>query len=176
MRHLVLALAAAAVLLPPEPAAAQRRGSRDEAIALCAREMSSRFGGGRVQVEDVRRVSRRGNRLSVEARMRVRRPGNDVVREVDCAVDFGGRNRVVAFSVSRDSTSGGGWGWGGGSDERATRRCWREAEAAGYPVRRVLSVRPVQGGGSLVVLGVHQNNEVHCLYRNGVRDLRLRRR
>jgi hypothetical protein len=175
---LLLALAAA-VLLHPGPGGADKkrgRGTREQAVTLCAREMSDRFGGFRVQVLDVHRVTRRGDRLSVEARMRVLRPGRDVTREVDCAVDFGGRNRVVAFSVDRDFTSGGGWGGGDGGEQRAARLCWREAAAVGYDVRRLLGVRALQGGGRLVVLGAGHNDEVHCLYRNGVRDLRYRRR
>ena len=50
------------------------------------------------------------------------------------------------------------------------------AKASGWPIRSVLSVRPAQGGGRLVLLRSGVNNEVQCLYRNGVRDLRYRRR
>lgn len=174
-RLLLLVLAAGAVLLPPAPAEA-RRGTRDEAIQVCSREMSRRFGGASVRVERVHRVSRRGDRLSVWARMQVRRVGNDVRRDVDCAVDFSrNRPRVVSFSVDRDPTSGGGWG-SGGSDERARRICWREAQAAGWPVRGVVDVRPADRGGRWVILRSGVNNEVQCLYRNGVRDMRYRRR
>lgn len=175
-RPTLLALAALAVALPPAPAEA-RNGTRDEAIRICSRELGSRFGGAPVRVEEVRRVSRRGDRLSVYANMRVLRRGNDVRRDVDCAVDFSrNRPRVVAFSTDRDSW-GGGWGGSGGSgDDRAARICWREAQAAGYPIRSVLSVRPVERGGRMVLLRSGVNNEVMCLYRNGVRDLRYRRR
>jgi hypothetical protein len=171
-----LLLAALVLVLLPSPAEA-RRGTRDEAIRSCSREMSRRFGGADVRVEQVHRVSRRGDRLSVHARMRARRLGSDVRRDVDCAVDFSGRHpRVVAFSTDRDFL-GGGWGRpGGGSDERASRICWREAQSVGYPVSRVLSVRPADRGGRVVVLRAGHNDEVHCLYRNGVRDLRYRRR
>lgn len=177
LRGALLLVASAAVLLPA-PAAEARRGTRGEAVELCSRELSRRFGNAPVQVSRVHRVTRRGDRLSVEAQMRVRRFGRDTSREVDCAVDFGGRfGRIVAFSVDRDPTSGGGWGWpGGGSDERATRVCWREAEAVGYRVNRVLAVRPAERGGTVVVLRAGHNDEVHCLYRNGVRDLRHRKR
>jgi|SRR5690606_19231770 len=171
-----LALAAAALVLAPLPAGA-KRGTRDEAISICARELSGRFGGARTRVEQVHRVSRRGDRLSVHARMRVDRRGSDLRRDVDCAVDFGGRRpRVVAFSTDRNSW---GQGWGRpdtGDDQRASRICWREAEASGWPIRNVLAVRPAERGGRLVVLRSGVNNEVHCLYRNGVRDLRYRRR
>lgn len=175
----LLPIAVAALLLAPSVAEA-RFGTREEAIELCRREMSSRFGRADVRVEQVHRVSRRGDRLSVHARMRVRRVGNDIRRDVDCAVEFSGRRaRVVAFSTDRDAW-GGGWGsggWGGGGgDERAARICWREAQSVGYPVNRVLSVRPAERGGSVVVLRSGHNDEVHCLYRNGVRDLRYRRR
>ncbi len=175
--RVLLLLVALGLLLPAFPADA-RRGTRSEAIDLCAGEMSRRFGNARVQVEQVRRVTRRGDRLSVEARMRARRPGGDVRREVDCAVDFSRRHpRVVSFSSGRDPVTGGGWGPPGGeSDDRARRLCWREAQSAGYPVRSVLGVRPADRGGRLVVLRAGVNDEVHCLYRNGVRDLRYRRR
>lgn len=172
---LLFALAATVLLLAPGPAQA-RRGTRSEAIEICRHELSRRFGGANVRVEQVNRVSRRGDRLSVWARMRVRRPGNDARRDVDCAVDFArSRPRIVSFSVDRDATTGGGWG-DGGSDQRARRICWREAQSAGFPVSRVLSVRPADRGGRLVILRSGVNNEVHCLYRNGVRDLRYRRR
>lgn len=173
----VLIGAALGLLLPAFPADA-RRGTRGEAIDLCTQEMSRRFGGARVQVENVRRVTRRGDRLSVEARMRVRRPGSDVRREVDCAVDFSRRHpRVVSFSSGHNPITGGGWARpDGGSDERASRLCWREAQSVGYPVRRVLAVRPADRGGRVVILRAGVNDEVHCLYRNGVRDLRYRRR
>lgn len=177
MPRLLFAIAALALALAPAPADA-RMGTREEAIRICSREMSSRFGGAQVRVEQVHRVSRRGDRLSVHARMRVLRRGNDVRRDVDCAVDFSGRRaRVVAFSVDRDAW-GGGWGSSGGgdSDQRASRICWREAQAAGYPIRSVLSVRPAERGGRIVLLRSGVNNEVQCLYRNGVRDLRYRRR
>lgn len=175
-RGVLLLLVALGLLLPAFPADA-RRGTRSEAIDLCAREMSRRFGNARVEVEQVRRVTRRGDRLSVEARMRARRTGTDVRREVDCAVDFSRRPRVVSFSSGRDPLTGGGWGQpGGGSDERATRLCWREAQSVGYPVRSVVGVRPADRGGRWVVLRAGVNDEVHCLYRNGVRDLRYRRR
>jgi hypothetical protein len=177
-RRLLAIAAAALVLLSSGPTPAQpRRGSRDEAIQVCSSEMSRRFGGAPVRVEQVHRVSRRGNRLSVWARMRAQRVGNDIRRDVDCAVDFSGRRpRIASFSTNRDSTSGGGWG-SGGSDERARRICWREAQSAGYPVSRVLSVQPPdRRGGRWVILRSGANNEVHCLYRNGVRDLRYRRR
>jgi len=178
-RRLLVALAAAtALVLPPDPAPAQPgRGTRDEAIEICSREMSRRFGGAPVRVERVRRVTRRGDRLSVEARMRAERRGRDVTHEVDCAVDFSGRRpRIASFSLERDAVTGGGWGGGDGGDERARRICWREARSAGFPVSRVLSVRPAERGGRLVVMRSGVNNEVHCLYRNGVRDLRYRRR
>ena len=170
-------LAGAALLLAPAPAEA-RRGSRSEAIQVCAQEMSRRFGNAPIQVEEVRRVTRRGDRLSVEARMRVQRVGiRPIVREVDCAVDFSARRpRLLAFSVDRDATTGGGWGQGSGTDQRAARIWWREAEAVGYPVRAVLGVRPADRNGRAVVLRAGRNDEVHCLYRNGVRDLRYRRR
>jgi len=177
MSRTLLALAAAALVLAPLPVDA-RRGTRDEAIAACARALSSRFDGARTRVEEVHRVSRRGDRLSVYARMRVDRRGRDLVRDVDCAVDFGsGRPRVVALSADRDAW-GRGWGHAGGDgDERAARICWREAEASGWRIRNVLSVRRADHDGRLVVLGVGHNDEVHCLYRNGgVRDLRYRRR
>jgi hypothetical protein len=171
-----MALAAAAVGLSPASAAA-RQGTRDEAIRICSRELGSRFGGAPVRVEQVHRVSRRGDRLSVHARMRVARRGSDVRRDVDCAVDFSRkRPRVVAFSTDRDSWGGGWGGAGGGGDDRAARICWREAQAAGYPIRSVLSVRPVERGGRTVLLRSGVNNEVLCLYNNGVRDLRYRRR
>jgi len=165
------------LLLPAFPADA-RRGTRGEAIDICTQEMSRRFGNSRVQVEQVRRVTRRGDRLSVEARMRARRPGSDVRREVDCAVDFSrSRPRIVSFSSGRNPTTGGGWAQpGGGSDERASRLCWREAQSVGYPVRSVLGVRPAERGGRLVILRAGVNDEVHCLYRDGIRDLRYRRR
>ena len=165
------------LLLPAFPAEA-RRGTRGEAIDICTQEMSRRFGNSRVQVEQVRRVTRRGDRLSVEARMRARRPGTDVRREVDCAVDFSRRHpRIVSFSSGRNPITGGGWAQpDGGSDERASRLCWREAQSVGYPVRRVLAVRPADRGGRVVILRAGVNDEVHCLYRNGIRDLRYRRR
>jgi len=177
LRRLVLLALVAAILAPPA-FAATRRGTRAEAIQACAREMSRRFDGASVQVEQVRRVTRRGDRLSVEARMRARRVGRDVSREVDCAVDFSGRRpRIAAFSVGRDPTTGGGWGGQSDSgDARAARICWREAQAAGYPIRSVLSVRSADRGGRLVVLRSGVNNEVQCLYRNGVRGLHYRRR
>jgi hypothetical protein len=176
-RGLFMAFATASVVaMPATTPAQQRRGTRDEAIRICSNEMSRRFGGARVRVERVHRVSRRGDRLSVHARMRAERFGNDVTRDVDCAVDFSRRPRVVSFSTDRGS-QGGGWGQpGGGSNERASRICWREAQAAGFPVRSVLSVRPADRNGRLVILRSGHNNEVHCLYRNGVRDLRYRRR
>lgn len=175
--RVLLLLVMLGMLLPAFPADA-RHGTRGEAIDLCAREMSRRFANARVKVEQVRRVTRRGDRLSVEARMRARRPGTDVRREVDCAVDFSRRHaRVVSFSSRRDPVTGGGWGQpGGGSDERASRLCWREAQSVGYPVRNVLAVRPADRGGRLVILRAGVNDEVHCLYRNGIRDLRYRRR
>ncbi|MEB2346192.1 MAG: hypothetical protein OZ948_15815 [Deltaproteobacteria bacterium] len=179
MRRLLLLALAGFVLVPPQPAAANgRKGNRDEAIRICAHEMSDRFGGGRVTVEEVHRVSRRGSRLAVYARMRVSRPGRDVTRDVDCAVEFSGSNRVVAFSVDRDYTSGGGWGWGdeGGGRERASRLCWREAESVGYPVRRILGVQPAERGGWLVAMAVGHNDQVRCWYRNGVRGLSYDRR
>jgi len=124
-RGVLLLLVALGLLLPAFPADA-RRGTRSEAIDLCAQEMSRRFGNARVQVEQVRRVTRRGDRLSVEARMRARRTGTDVRREVDCAVDFSRRPRVVSFSSGRDPVTGGGWGPAdGGSDDRARRLCCR---------------------------------------------------
>ncbi len=173
----LLVLVAAAMLLPVLPAEA-RRGTRGEAISICAQEMSRRFGNASVQVERLDRVTRRGARLSVEARMRVRRLGSDVRRDVDCAVDFSGRHgRVVSFSSSRNPTTGGGWGHpAGGDDQRASRICWREAQSVGYRVSRVLSVRPAERGGRIVVLRAGKNDEVHCVYRKGVRDLRYRRR
>ena len=173
----LLLVVALGLLLPAFPAEA-KRGARGEAIDLCAREMSSRFGNARVEVEQVRRVTRRGDRLSVEARMRARRPGTDVRREVDCAVDFSRRRpRVVSFSSGRNPITGSGWARpDGGSDERASRLCWREAQSVGYRVRSVLGVRPAERGGRVVVLRAGVNDEVHCLYRNGVRDLRYRRR
>ena len=167
-----VALFVALVLLPAVGEA--RSGSRDEAIAMCREEMSRRFGGADVRVEEVYRASRRGDRVSVHARMRVRRVGNDLRRDVDCAVDFGrGWPRVVAFSTDRDA-----WGGSGeGGDPRAARICWREAQSVGYPVKRVLGTRPAEGGGTLVVLRAGHNDEVHCLHhRGGVRDLRYRRR
>lgn len=176
MLRTLLPLAALIFILAPAPAGADR-GNREEAVQMCRRELSNRFGGAETRVEEVHRVSRRGDRLSVHARMRVRRPGNDVRRNVDCAVDFSGRRpRVVAFSTDRDAL-GGGWGKpSGGSDERAARICWREADAAGYRVRQVLSVQPAGRGGQLVTMHVGHNDRVECLYRNGVRDLRYRRR
>jgi hypothetical protein len=176
-RHSLLVLVTAAMMLPALPAEA-RRGTRGEAISICSEEMSRRFGNAPVQVERVDRVTRRGDRLSVEARMRARRMGSDVRRDVDCAVDFSGRRgRIVSFSSSRNPTTGGGWGHPeGGDDQRASRICWREAQSVGYRVSRVLSVRPAERGGRIVVLRAGKNDEVHCLYRNGVRDLRYRRR
>lgn len=175
--RILLLLVAVGVLLPALPADA-RRGTRDAAIDLCTREMSRRFGNAAVRIERKPRVTRRGDRLSVEAQMRARRFGGDVTRDVDCAVDFSGRQaRVVAFSSSRDATTGSGWGRpGGGDDERAARMCWREAQSVGYPVRAVLGIRPRDRGARLVVLRAGVNNEVHCLYRNGVRDMRYHRR
>lgn len=175
--RVLLLLVTVGMLLPALPADA-RRGTREVAIDLCTREMSRRFGNAAVRMESKPRVTRRGDRLSVEARMRARRFGGDITRDVDCAVDFSGRQaRVVSFSSSRDATTGRGWGRpGGGDDQRAARMCWREAQSVGYPVRAVLGIRPADRGARLVVLRAGVNNEVHCLYRKGVRDLRLRRR
>lgn len=176
MVRALLSLAALLIAVAPAPAEA-RRGDRDDAIQICRREMSDRFGGAEVRVEEVHRASRRGDRISVHARMRVRRVGSDVRRDVDCAVDFSARRpRVVAFSTDRDSW---GHGWGrpdAGDDQRAARICWREADAAGYRIRQVLSVQPAARGGRLVVLHAGRNDRVECLYRKGVRDLRYRRR
>src|SRR5690606_17205953 len=99
-----------------------------------------------------------------------------VVREVDCAVDFGKRKRVVAFSVDRGFRGGGWGGWGADGQQRAARLCWRESEALGYDVKRVLAVRAEGVGGRLVVLRAGHDDEVHCVYRHGVRDIRYRKR